>query len=245
MKTDNDQKANEKVIKFRKKETADEILAASLRRVLDAQQAEYRAEMAKETPYIFSEEFENKMKKLMEVRKRKTKLYKTLRYAAATFVTVLLVGGILFVGNEEVRASKMGINILAWMENFFLVDEGETSRKEEEVLFEESQIGYLPDGFEKVLEEITRFVIYYKYQNADGDYIILRVYADKINAMIDNEKIIQKVYLNAAGLEYRFINTEEEKASGLVWSDTNERFYKLIGTISEEELVNIMDSITY
>lgn len=225
--------------------TSNKKLKESLLRVAQSEEAALEEEMKGCEPHIFSEEFEKKMEKVMEIRARKVKRYYMMRYAAAMIVTVLLVGGILFVGNEEARASKVGIDILEWMENFFLVGEGETTRKEEEVLFDESQIGYLPEGFEKV-EEIVRFSkVYYKYQNGIGEYIVLEVCRDKIESIVDNEEIGQDVSLNAAGLEYRYIYKEDSKENVVTWKDKEDIYYYLQGTYNKEEIIKIMDSISY
>ena len=234
-----------KIIAMRNRKLAAKKLGASMRRVLEEEITKNRAEIAQGAPYIFSEEFENSMLKVMEVRKRNTKVYDTLRYAAATFVTALFIGGILFVGNEEIRASKVGIEIQEWLDNFFLVDEGETSRKEEEVLFDESQIGYLPDGFEKVYENVLFSKVHYKYQNDAGDYIILQVYRDKAALGVDNDEIDQEVALNTAGLEYRYVFKEDTEENIITWIDKNEICYSIISTLDKEELIGIMNSISY
>ena len=209
--------------------TSNKKLKESLLRVAQSEEAALEEEMKGCEPHIFSEEFEKKMEKVMEIRARKVKRYYMMRYAAAMIVTVLLVGGILFVGNEEARASKVGIDILEWMENFFMVGEGETTRKEEEVLFDESQIGYLPEGFE----------------NSVGEYIVLDVRRNKIESMVDNEEIGQDVSLNAAGLEYRYIYKEDSKENVVTWKDKEDIYYYLQGTYDKEEIIKIMSSISY
>lgn len=234
-----------KMMTVRTKETADEKLAASILRVMNQEEEAIQAEIKKEGPHVFSEEFEKKLEKVMEVRARKAKRYNVMRYAAAMIVTFLLVGGILFVGNEEARASKVGIDILEWMENFFLVDEGDTTRKEDEVLFAESQIEYLPEGFEKVEELVMFSKVSYRYQNADGDYVVLEVYRDKTSSGIDNEDVGQEVNLNVAGLEYRFIDKDEENSNAIAWTDKEEIYYYLTSTLEKEEVINIMNGISY
>ena len=234
-----------KMMTVRTKETADEKLAASILRVMNQEEEAIQAEIKKEGPHVFSEEFEKKLEKVMEVRARKAKRYNVMRYAAAMIVTFLLVGGILFVGNEEARASKVGIDILEWMENFFLVDEGDTTRKEDEVLFAESQIEYLPEGFETVEELVMFSKVSYRYQNADGDYVVLEVYRDKTSSGIDNEDVGQEVNLNVAGLEYRFIDKDEENSNAIAWTDKEEIYYYLTSTLEKEEVINIMNGISY
>ena len=220
-------------------------LAASILRVMNQEEEEIRAEMQREGPHIFSEEFEKKMEKVMEVRARKVKQEKVFRYAAATIVTALLVGGILFVGNEESHASNVGIDILKWVENFFLIGEGNTERKDNEVLFEESQIGYLPEGFEKVMEEVTFSKVYHRFENNSGNYIVLEVRRNRIESIVDNEEIGQTIALNAAGLEYRYIYKADSGENIVTWIDKNEIYYQLQGTVGQEEIIKVMDAISY
>lgn len=181
----------------------------------------------------------------MRVEKRKTKRCNAVRYVAASIVTVLLVGGLVFVGNEEARASKVGVEIQEWLSNAFVVenDTGEDSTKD--ILFEEKRLGYLPEGFEKVLEEVTFDDAYYKYQNNVEDYIILHVYKEKTAVGVDNKEITQEVALNADGFEYRFIITEDAKTNGVVWIDNDNKFYSLTSTLTKEEIINIMNGISY
>ena len=49
------------------------------------------------------------------------------------------------MGSGDLRATKTNIDILEWFENFFTVKDGTDDRNGTEVLFEESQIGYLPE----------------------------------------------------------------------------------------------------
>ena len=135
----------------------DEKLRDSILRVMEQEDAELEEEMKQFEPHVFSESFEKKMEEVMRVQARKSKRSSIIRYVAVAVVVALLVGGILFIGSEDLRASEIGVGILEWMENFFVV-ENDTNRSKDEdvdVLFDESQIGYLPEGFEKVEEEVT------------------------------------------------------------------------------------------
>ena len=218
-------------------------LKSCITEVMDDLDDELEEEMENLEPHVFSEEFEKKMEDLIQTQNRKARRYDAVRYIAAVVVTVLLVGGVLFVGNEEVRASKIGVDILEWMEGFFVVEE--KSQEDDGVLFEESQIGYLPEGFEKVEESVRFSKVCYRYQNEFGDYIVLEVRRNKIESMVDNEEIGQDVSLNVAGLEYRYIYKEDSKENIVVWKDTNEIYYQLQGTYDKEEIIKMMNGISY
>lgn len=160
---------------------------------------------------------------------------------------MLLVCGLFFVGNEDLRASKFRIDVLEWMENFFVVENNANSDKDDmtDVLFDESQIGYIPEGFEKVFEEVTFSKVRYKYQNDNGDYINIGVYRSKSLAGVDNEEIEQDIKLNEAGLEYRYVYKEETGKHVLNWTDKDGKFYVFSSSIEQEEILKVMNSISY
>lgn len=234
-----------KKIRFGKYKISEDVLRDSIIRVMNAKESKEDAEMAQTEPYVFSENFEKKMEEILRGETRKNKLRYPIRYVAATLVSVLLVSGLIFIGNEDARASKVSIEIQDWLDDFFLVENKAEKDNSADVLFSESQIGYLPDGFEKVFEEVFFSRVSYKYQNNAGDYIVLQVYRDKSTSGVDNNEIAQEVALNASGLEYRFIDTGDTKTNGIVWTDLDNKFYNLISTLSKEEIINIMDSISY
>ena len=218
-------------------------LKSCITEVMDDLDDELEEEMENLEPHVFSEEFEKKMEDLIQTQNRKARRYDAVRYIAAVVVTVLLVGGVLFVGNEEVRASKIGVDILEWMEGFFVVEE--KSQEDNGVLFEESQIGYLPEGFEKTSEDVMYSKSYYKYQNEAGDYIILEVQRDKVEYMVDNKEMGQDVSINIAGLEYLYIYKDDSKENIIAWKDTKGIYYQLLSTYDKEEIIKMMNGISY
>ena len=218
-------------------------LKSCITEVMDDLDDELEEEMENLEPHVFSEEFEKKMEDLIQTQNRKARRYDAVRYIAAVVVTVLLVGGVLFVGNEEVRASKIGVDILEWMEGFFVVEE--KSQEDNGVLFAESQIGYLPEGFEKISEDVMYSKSYYKYQNEAGDYIILEVQRDKVEYMVDNKEMGQDVSINIAGLEYLYIYKDDSKENIIAWKDTKGIYYQLLSTYDKEEIIKMMNGISY
>ena len=223
----------------------DEKLRSSLMEAMKLDNARLEEEMKHCEPHVFSEKFERCMEKLMTVQRRKGKVISCVRYIAAAVVVLLLTGGILFVGSEDLRASELSIDILEWLDEFFTVEDGDHRRKEDGVLFDESQIGYLPEGFEKVSEGITFSLVQYEYENEQGKRIAIYVSRDKLYSLIDNEEIEKQVYLNDAGYEYTLIHKTGEEDLSLMWVDKNEKYYNITGNIECSELIKMMKEISY
>lgn len=225
--------------------TYDEKLRAALRSVMEEEWAAVEEELKHVEPHVFSDRFNRRMEEVMRVREKKKRRSDIVRYVAAAIVTVLLVGGILFVGSKDLQASKFNLEIVEWFEKFFTMEEGEDTREEDDILFEESQIGYIPEGFEKVEESVRFSRVYYKNQNAQEDYFILHVHRDKTTSFVDNEEIEQNIGVNEDGFEYRYIYKEDMKENIVSWADKEDIYYYLRGTLEKEEIIKIMDGITY
>ncbi len=227
----------------RREKASREKLKLVIEELMAEEAAGLEEEFSRMEPHIFSDRFERKMEEVMGIERRKTLRLDAVRYMAAGFVTLALTLGIILIGNEEVQASKPGIGILAWLENFFVVDEKFQSDKE--VLFEENQMGYLPEGFEKFSEEITYSRVGFKYCNKDGDYIFIQTSRDMIAQYVDREETGHNVNINKAGFEYRYVCKEETDEIILIWKDKSNLYYYLLSTLDKDEVVSIMDGISY
>lgn len=216
-------------------------------KMMELEEQLLKEEMKHAQPHVFSREFEQKMKEVMRVQERVCKRSDVIRYVASAAAVVLLVFGLFFIGNEDLRASDFRIHVLEWMEDFFVV-ENDTNRNnsvEKDVLFEESQIGYIPDGFEKVMEEVQFSYVSYKYRNDNGEYISIIVYKNKTLSGVDKADVFLDVDVNDVGLEYRIIYKADSGKYVLTWMDESEKFYSLTSSIDQEEIVKIMNSISY
>ena len=204
------------------------------------------------TPHVFSAEFERKMEELMKVEtpkmraaKCKEKIIGYAQYAIAAVVTVLLLGGLIFSGNKKMTASQMKFCVTQWLENAFVIEEGDSKRQDQNILFGVNQIGYMPEGFELGVEENSFSRVYYKFQNDLNEYVILQIYYDSTNTWVDNQGILQECKLNEAGFEYRYIYKKESAEHIINWEDNNGICYLLYGTIDVAEIIKIMDGIIY
>lgn len=224
----------------------DNKLRANLVEAMKLDEQKLEAEMQGVTPHVFSEIHEQKMETLMKTQNRKRKVRSVFRYAVAACLVLLLTGSILIISSEDLRASKLSVDIIEWLEDFFSAEKGtDDRRKEDEVLFTEGQIGYLPEGFEKVEEGESFSLIYYKYENEIGEFVQIMVGKDKSSLQIDNKENTYDVLESEAGYEYTATYSEESKTGQVVWKDKNEIYYHISGTVSYNEIVKIMNNISY
>ena len=237
----------EKKIRLGKFKVSEQLLHDSIMKVIDAEDVMLKEEMKDVPPYIFSVEFERKMEEVMRVQTRVCKHSDVVRYLASAAVVILMVFGLLFIGNEDLRASDFRINVLEWFEDFFVVENDTNRDKDDEndVLFHESQIGYIPEGFEKVKEEVWYSKVCYKFENIRGEYISISVYKNRASAGIDGEDISQDIQLNVAGFEYRYVFKQESGEHIYTWTDEKGKFYMLSGLADKEDVMEFMNGILY
>ncbi len=230
----------------------DEKLKKALLEIWEKEDARLEEELMHCEPHVFSQEFERKMNKLLNNRGRKMapygfrqKLTPFWKPFAAIVVICIMISGILFTQSSSLNASALNIDILEWLDEFFTVEDGDGKRVTEQVLFEESQIGYLPDGFVKVSEESIFSQVQLKYKNKQDEYITLRVYKGKTLSNVDNESANPEFRINEAGYEYTIVYREDSEQITVLWKDEREIFYYLISSLDEQEIIEIMNSISY
>lgn len=229
---------------------SDEKLRASIEMVADENMKKLEEEMKNVEPHTFSDEFEKKMEALLQnpMPEAKKKAYSIPRYVAAAAAVVLVVGGLGIAGSAKMYASETKIPVLQWMENFFVTEHDTDQKKGEkssEVLFNQDQIGYVPEGFELVEEISRQSKVSYTYKNNGDDYIILEVYNDKTSLGVDGKEVVPDVSVNNAGLEYRYMYKESIQEHIFVWLDEAGCEYYLSGSIEKEEMINVMNGISY
>ena len=223
----------------------DEKLKNSLMEAMELDVARLKEQTANTPPHTFSPEFERNMEKLIKQVERKSKMRAAFRYVAAVLVVTLLTGGIIFIGSDSLRASEMSISIREWFANFFTVEDGTRGRKESDALFDKSQIGYMPEGFELVEEHSSFAMVQYKYINSVNDWIVIRISKAKVSTAVDNKNINNEVRVNSAGYEYALTYKEDSSESVVFWIDDESIYYFISGTIDSTELIEIMNNISY
>lgn len=222
-----------------------EKLKSSLMEAMKLDNAKKDEELQREQPHQFSADFEKKMEDLMRVDNRKKGSRGSIHYGFAAAMALFLVGGTLFISSSGLGASKIGVDILEWLDEFFVIEDGSLGVKDEDVLFEESQIGYMTEGFEKVGEGESFASTQYEYASATGEYIVISAYKNKVLLAGDSEAKGEAVQLNAAGYEYAQVYDTAKKENVVMWSDSQGLYYYVAGSAPIEELIKVMNGISY
>ena len=217
--------------------------------VLDEEFEKLQEEVKNTEPHVFSAEFEKSMEEILQgkglKKTSKKRCFRGLRYVAAFLGTVICLGGAPVASSPTLRAAVGDFVIAEWTDKYFVVNRDGVSGSVEHISFEENRVGYLPAGFEKTLEESAFTYIYYRYENAAGEFLIMSIKYDTGTMSIDNEGVTIEMGLNAAGMEYCYINNEAINERSLMWADGKGHFYHLHTCIEKEELFTVMNSITY
>ena len=227
------------------RKAADEKLRESLRECMQVKNAMLEVEEETE-PYedhVFSDKFEAEIKKLLVVRNKKAERAKLFKYAASVAAAILVVVGIVSASATSTKATLPSIDILGWFDTHFEFGKGTSTSKDTELIFDEAQITYIPEGFVKTGENKTFTYIEYKYENARDDYFFVYVSKAKVNPQQDNEEISREIFLNENGYECLYIEREDEES--YYWEDSDGLFYNIYGNARKRELNSVMNGIQY
>ena len=134
----------------------------------------------------FSEEFEQKMKKLIERQKKSYwKYVNTVAKRVAVVALLVLSVAMMVLSNEEVRASMLQWCKDVYEEYIYYYFEGDTTK----VIEYEYQLMGIPEGVEKVYEYRDSEIVTISYENQAGDYIDFRQQVtEDFDIYVDNEK---------------------------------------------------------
>ncbi len=222
---------------------ADQILSDCLQECMRQKKKMIDEEMEQYEDYVFSDEFEAGMKKLLVVRNKKTKSTKVFKYAVSMAAALLVVVGIVSASATSTKATLPSIDILDWLDDHFEFNKGTSTSKDNELIFDEAQITYIPEGFEKTGEGKTFTYVEYKYENAEDKYFSVRVTKTLNQPQQDNEEIVKETFVNGAGYECLYVERENEFT--YLWEDSEGLFYRVYGNVSKDELCSIMNGIQY
>lgn len=201
--------------------------------------------MEESEPHVFSERFEKNMEKVFRMYRRRCFMQKVMRYTAAAAVLVLVVaGGIFLTTGKSAEATTPGVNVLEWLKDYFSFEKG-NSGKSEEVLFDESQIGYMPEGFEFAGKVVNSTYVKCEFADSNKNYIIVQVNLSRTLLHQNSESVENEIGVNSAGYEYTHIYDKVKQEHVLFWADDNKLHYTLIGKQDKEIMIKIMESIIY
>ena len=222
-----------------RKNEVDEILRTCLIEATERGVEKLNEQMENMEPHVFSEEFEQKMAKLFNDRRKQIKRRKVYYFAATMAAVLVLCVGIV-TATHTASASLPSIDIKGWFDKYFEFSKG-AHTETDEIIFSEEQIAYIPEGFIKTEEEQMRTYSNYVYENQAGDFFYVRVGMTLVQSQQDNENIIREVLKGENGYEYA--RTKQADQITYVWEDDKGLYYYVCGNIAEEDLLLIMSGI--
>ena len=225
------------------RKAADEKLREGLRECMQRKNAMLDEEMEQYEDHIFSDKFETEMKKLFVVRNKKAERAKVFKYAVSVAAALLVVVGIATASITSTKATLPSIDILGWLDDHFEFSKGTSTSKDGELIFDEAQITYIPEGFVKTGENKTFTYIEYRYENAEEKYFSVRVTKTLNQPQQDNEDIKREAFLNSRGYECLYIERANEVV--YIWEDARGLYYHLWGNVTKEGLEAVMNGILY
>jgi hypothetical protein len=155
----------------------------------------------------------------------------------------MVISGLLITVNKNsVQASDPSIKITTWCKEFFSFTR-EKVTNEKDVIFSENQIEYIPQGFKKTEADITLSYALLKYADEMGNYMFIKVDYDDVLSNVDSSQILKDSKISEKGIEYLVIENKNKKETSILFQGKNMLYYTITGTISENELINVMNGI--
>lgn len=225
------------------RKAADEILRECLHECIKEENIRLEAEMKQYEEHVFSEKFEKQMKELLVVKDKHLKHHTFFKYALSAAAVVLIIAGIVSASITSTKATLPSIDILGWFDNHFEFSKGTSTSQDSELIFDETQITYIPEGFVKTGENKNFTYVEYEYENTTGNRFFVYVSKAGVIPQQDNEEISREIFLNDDGYECLF--TEYEDAESYSWEDSGGMFYHVYGNVGKNELNSVMNGIQY
>ena len=223
------------------RKAADEILRECLHECIKEENIRLEAEMKQYEEHVFSEKFEKQMKELLVVKDKHLKHHTFFKYALSAAAVVLVIAGIVSASITSTKATLPSIDILGWFDNHFEFNKGTSTSQDSELVFDEAQITYIPEGFVKTGENKNFTYIEYEYENVEGKNFSVRVSKAVTYPHQDNEAIVRETLVNAGGYECLYMERANEIT--YIWEDSKGWYYQIWGNVKRDELESVMNGI--
>lgn len=200
-----------------------------------------------EKKYPISKKEIRKLKKVIKEKEYGKKLIRVyLEKAAVVILCVISVFFALIMTSSEVRASVENV-ILKWYDKYTEIvlmknddyNNGLIAEKVEDV-----QLGYIPDGFELILNQELKSKRLLQYINIYNEESLLSVdifVNDSESISFDNEQV-EYERLDSSSGEMWIMYNDNEKYGGLIVVGINVSVL-ITGDLSKEELIKIAENI--
>lgn len=203
-------------------------------------------EECKNAPHIFSEEFEQKMAELMQVKPKPFYKRPALQYAAS--IVLVLMSLTVFSGEiDQINANIPSIDIRKWTDSDIWLGKDVT---EEDKIDNDKPIDAdyflsvdVPEGFELTEQYITDAAVQAVYTSGDR-FLKLFVAKGAYATQIDNQNAIIELCATKDGIEYMVIKYQDEDIINVFWNGRNGYYYKVLGKINADEIRCLVEKMT-
>ena len=128
----------------------------------------------------------------------------------------------------------------SFIDNFNIASRYQMTKENKNSVPNEITVGYIPEGFElESNENLSKYLIF-KYSNSNGNSFTIYKASSSTEIYFDTEaQITEKIIIeNTTYLYYVNVNG----LSGIIWTE-NDYIYRINGSISQEELINIAKTV--
>ena len=192
--------------------------------------------------YEFSSRFQRKMEQLIK-REKHPVTYHVRRFAAALFIALGVIGGMVFAFNAEVRAE-----VIRWiMEQFS--ENGYRYQNEVDTEVDVSKYtleGIVPEEYQLVDRNEGEESIIEAYVRGDGSLLTFSVMrstkSEEFIISFDSGIRIETTYVNGNKADL-YLPEDSNDSSVIVWQGSNGALFSIMAIMDKEQLIKIAEGI--
>lgn len=187
--------------------------------------------------YHLSDLFYQKMKVLLKKMDSQERRRRYVKYVASAAIVILVLG---MVSNPQYLVEAKN-NIVEWFEDHVNFRFGQEDVK----TIPRYEFGYVPDGYELVMDEyFEEGMGFIQYVNNEKELSLSYVISSS-DLNLNNENVEFKTFKIDSGIViYYFFSMDSNTESTMTWTcDDRNIVFTLIGIISEDEMINVVDNI--
>lgn len=128
----------------------------------------------------------------------------------------------------------------SFMDNFNIASRYQMTKENKNSVPDEITVGYIPEGFELESKDKQSKYIAYDYSSSSNSYFTIIKHSSAIEIYFDTEDSITEQILigNSTYLYY----VDANGLGGIIWNEFD-YIYRINGTISKDELINIAKTV--
>ncbi len=192
--------------------------------------------------HVFSQEFKDKMAKLISYEKRRTKIINILYYFKKAVAMLLIVLTVIFAATMSVKAWRVKLfnTIIDTFEKFSEIRYEDVDKSIDKI--EDNTFfvpGYVPEGFKLDKENTNFFGQSIIYRNKNGEEIVFEQYKLENRRMIIDTEGTELESIIIHGYEAYFYSNKG--INNILWNDGYYGFI-ISSAIHKEEIIKMAES---